>query len=71
MGSAEGNYVSLTRLNPLDELRDQWIKGNERVYIHTTPFEFQKSFFFFFLIKTLTESYQAIMASRGCELKSL
>lgn len=47
MGSAEGNYVSLTRLNPLDELRDQWIKGNERVYIHTTPFEFQKSFFFF------------------------
>lgn len=69
MGSAEGNYVSLTRLNPLDELRDQWIKGNERVYIHTIPFEFQKSFFF--LIKTLTESYQAIMATRGCELKSL
>ena len=35
MVSAEENCVSLTRLNPLDELRDQWIKGNERVYIHT------------------------------------
>lgn len=35
MVSAEENCVSMTRLNPLDELRDQWIKGNERVYIYT------------------------------------
>lgn len=68
MGSAEGNYVSLTRLNPLDELRDQWIKGNERVYIHTLLLLNFKSLF---LIKTLTESYQGIMVTRGCELKSL
>lgn len=35
MVSAEENCVSPTCLNLLDELRDQWIKGNERVYIHT------------------------------------
>lgn len=44
MSSAEGNYVSLTCLNPLDELRDQWIKGNERVYIHTLLLNFKSRF---------------------------
>ena len=34
MVSAEENCVSPARLNPLDELRDQWIKENERVCIH-------------------------------------
>lgn len=68
MISAEENCVSPTRLNPLDELRDQWIKGNEKsIYTHTPSFEFQKPF----LIKTLTESYQGMMVTRGCKLKSL
>lgn len=44
MVSAEENCVSPTRLNPLDELRDQWIKGNERVYIHTLLLNFKSLF---------------------------
>lgn len=68
MVSAVENCVSPTCLKPLDELRDQWIKGNEKVYIHTLLL---LNFKGLFLIKTPTERYQGMMVTRGCKLKSL
>jgi len=68
MVSAVENCVSPTRLKPLDELRDQWMKGNEKVYIHTLLLLNFKSLF---LIQTPTEGGQGMMVTRGCKLKSL
>lgn len=68
MVSAIENCISPTLLKLLVELRDQWIKGNEKVYIHTLLLLNFKSLF---LIKTPTERYQGTMATRGCKLKSL